>query len=156
MQGNFATYIWRYLSRYLEIYFLLTHLSSHLMYWGGIKEKYTTYKIIIQTLPIIICWNLWENRFSAKYGIKKSSSTRIKYLIANDIYSILNKVLPSIQWPMHLSEMVKMVEKSKHVVKVTPVSWKPPIFPLYKLKIYYSALQNPGNIGGGGIFRNAV
>ncbi|KAH0746235.1 hypothetical protein KY285_007892 [Solanum tuberosum] len=89
IQGHFAVYIWKYFSNILGIAVQQTSLSSYLLNWGDSQGKNEAHKTIIQTLPIVICWNLWKNRCSAKYGGK---------------------------WPIKWSEVVDMLEQGKHEI----------------------------------------
>ncbi|KAH0740560.1 hypothetical protein KY290_033603 [Solanum tuberosum] len=57
----------------MGINFQQTSLSNYLLCWSAITVKNEAHRTIIQTLPIVICWNLWKNICSAKYGGKKSS-----------------------------------------------------------------------------------
>ncbi|KAG5585275.1 hypothetical protein H5410_045709, partial [Solanum commersonii] len=71
------------------------------------------HKTILKTLPIVICWNLWKNRCSVKYGGKISSISRVKYLIIKDMFLLLKFVFPYIQWP----EVVDRIEHGKHEIR---------------------------------------
>ncbi|WMV08266.1 hypothetical protein MTR67_001651 [Solanum verrucosum] len=104
IQGDFASHIWKF--------------------FAGKNVAHTT---IIKTLPIVICWNLWKNRCSAKYGGKLPGS-----------------------WP----EVVDCIANCNQDIRITLVMWKTPPTNKYKLNTDGSALHNPGKIGGGGILRD--
>ncbi|WMV13665.1 hypothetical protein MTR67_007050 [Solanum verrucosum] len=72
IQGNFAGHIWKFFTESLGLNFQQISLTNYLLCWSDIAGKNTAYKTIIQTLPIVICWNLWKTRCSAKYGGKTS------------------------------------------------------------------------------------
>ncbi|KAG5609675.1 hypothetical protein H5410_020956 [Solanum commersonii] len=75
-------------------------------------------------LPItfgFICWNLWKNRCSAKYGDKKSSSLRVKFLIFKDMKNLLTTE-----------------------IKIISVHWEKPQQNVYKLNTDASAMTNQG------------
>jgi len=155
IQGHFATYIWKYFSNILGFVMQQSSLNSYVLQWCGKQGKNEAHKIIIQTLPIVICWNLWKNRCSAKYGGKISNISRVKYLIIKDMFQLLRSVFPYIQWPIKRQEVVDMIEQGKHEVRVIPVIWKTPPIARYKLNTDGSALHNPGKIGGGSILRDS-
>ncbi|WMV30182.1 hypothetical protein MTR67_023567 [Solanum verrucosum] len=47
---------------------------DHIFIQGHFAGKNVAQTTIIETLPIVICWNLWKNRCSAKYGGKLPGS----------------------------------------------------------------------------------
>ncbi|WMV45633.1 hypothetical protein MTR67_039018 [Solanum verrucosum] len=153
-QGSFATHIWTSFLSPMGVTFQRSSLSNHISRWNDIQGKNEAHKTLIETLPIVVCWNLWKNRCSAKYGGKKSSSSSVKYMILKDILHLLNTVFPYICWPAQWTEVVDLIASCKHDVKVTCVTWKTPPPSSYKLNTDGSALHNPGKIGGGGILRD--
>ncbi|WMV58521.1 hypothetical protein MTR67_051906 [Solanum verrucosum] len=156
IQGHFATHIWKQFSGAMGINFQQTSLINYLSNWSGSKEKNEAHKILIQTLPIVVCWNLWKNRCSTKYGGRKSSITRVKYMILKDILQLLRSVFPYILWPLQWTEVVDVIETCKHDIKVTSIRWKTPPPTRYKLNTDGSALHNPGKIGGGHGYNNII
>ncbi|KAK4707369.1 hypothetical protein R3W88_033058 [Solanum pinnatisectum] len=109
-EGPFATHIWTYFSSTMEANSQQTSLSNRLLNWWEIQGENEAHKTLVQTVPIVVCWNLWKNRCLAKYGAKKSSSSRVKYIIFKDILYILNSKFPYIQWPVKWPEVVDMAE----------------------------------------------
>ncbi|KAH0657958.1 hypothetical protein KY289_026706 [Solanum tuberosum] len=83
---------------------------------------------LLHALPIFICWNLWKNKCSAKYGEKHSNMARY--------------------------ELVNIVQKCNHELSIKPDNWIRPPDSWYKLNTDGSALTSPGTIGGGGILRD--
>lgn len=124
------------------------------MKWWKLKHNNEVHKLIIQALPIFICWNLWKNRVAVKYGGNQSSVVRVKYLIFKDISHLLNTAFSYLNWPDNWKDLIIMVEGCQHETKIIPLSWDRPHSSIYKLNTDGSALSNPGKIGGGGILRN--
>ncbi|KAK4707378.1 hypothetical protein R3W88_033067 [Solanum pinnatisectum] len=155
-EGHFAAHIWNYFTGPMGVNFLQPSLTSRLLNLGEIQGKNEAHKTLIQALPIVICWNLWKNRCSVKYGDKKPNSSRVKYMVLKGILFHLNSAFPYIQWPLKWIEVFDMIEKCKHDVKVTPIIWKTTPTNRYKLNTDDSALHNPGKIGRRGILRNEV
>ncbi|WMV30199.1 hypothetical protein MTR67_023584 [Solanum verrucosum] len=127
-QGPFATHIWTSFLSPMGVTFQQSSLSNHILRWNDIQGKNEAHKTLIETLPIVVCWNLWKNRCSAKYGGKNPAAEE--------------------------SKVLDLIASCKHDVKVTSVIWKTPPPNSYKLNTDGSALQNPGKIGGGGILRD--
>jgi len=125
-QGPFAAHNWTFFLSPMGVTFQQSSLSNHLLRWNDIQGKNEAHKILIETLPIVICWNLWKNRCSAKYGGKKSSNSRVKYMILKDTLHLLKTVFPYIYCPAQWTEVVDLIESCKHDVKVTSVIWKTP------------------------------
>ncbi|KAH0657989.1 hypothetical protein KY289_026737 [Solanum tuberosum] len=125
------------------------------MSWWGMAAKNEVHKLIIQTLPILICWNLWKNRCSVKYGQKKSNVARVKYMIFKDTFQLLMVTYPYCSWPNNWEDMINEVEKCSQDIRIITISWQSPSSPFLKLNTDGNALHNPGKIGGGGILRDS-
>lgn len=61
---------------------------------------------------------------------------------------------PHIAWPKTWTDLVAMVERCSHEMRIIPLKWHPPESAIMKLNTDRSALSNPCRIGGGGILRN--
>lgn len=70
-----------------------TPLNSLLLRWWSLEHGNEVQKLLFKLLPVIIIWNLWKSRCTAKYGAKKSNTARVKFLILKDINHLLNTVL---------------------------------------------------------------
>ncbi|WMV07509.1 hypothetical protein MTR67_000894 [Solanum verrucosum] len=79
VSGNFANHIWKVHTALLGIEHSYTTLRCLLMKWKSSQHSSEVHKLLHQALPILICWNLWKNRCSAKYGGKQSSIGRVKH-----------------------------------------------------------------------------
>ncbi|WMV30239.1 hypothetical protein MTR67_023624 [Solanum verrucosum] len=153
---NFANHIWKIHAALIRIEHSSTTLRCFLMNWRSIQYSNEIHKLLNQALPIFICWNLWKNRCSVKYGGKQSSIGKVfaKHLIFKDMIQLLITVFPYLQWSSSWKEVITMIEKYRHEIKVIPICWEKPTEGVYKLNTYGSALTNPGKIGGGGILRD--
>ena len=85
--GHFAAHFWNFRAGLWGIIYQQTHLKHLLLNWESDNHRNEIHRNITQSLPIVVCWNLWNNRCSAKYGWKKSSISRVKYLILAKRYS---------------------------------------------------------------------
>ncbi|KAH0693196.1 hypothetical protein KY285_020293 [Solanum tuberosum] len=131
-------------------------LRYFLMRWWSTEYKNEAHKLIMQSTPIFICWNLWKNRCAKKYGGKQSNIARVKFAIFKDTFRLLHTVFPYTQWPSSWRKLVLMIEGCTHETKVTLVQWNKPQNQWIKLNTDGSALSNPGRIGAGGILRNST
>ncbi|KAF3683772.1 putative replication protein B-like [Capsicum annuum] len=129
-------------------------LRNLLLKWWKSKTSSSSQKLIMQTLSIIICWNIWKNRYAVKYGGKQPQLARVKFLIYKDISHLLHTAFPYIPWPTGWSNLVTYAEKCRQRTKVTPVYWSKPPCNMVKLNSDSSALYNPGKIGAGGVIRD--
>lgn len=97
-QGNFAAHISKFHSSSIGLNFQQTSLSCHLLSLCDIPAKIATHKALIETLPIVVCMNLWKHRCLEKYGVNKSIIIGVKFIILKYILHLLNSGYPYIQW----------------------------------------------------------
>lgn len=119
VNGTFANYIWQHFSGFAGAIHNHVPLSNLLVYWWQLKTNNAVHKLFNQLLPIFIYWNLWKNRCSAKYGGKRSSITRVKYLVFMDITHMLISSYPYLSWPKTWTELAAMVERCPHEMRIT-------------------------------------
>ncbi|XP_019235632.1 PREDICTED: uncharacterized protein LOC109215963 [Nicotiana attenuata] len=152
--GNFARIIWKKYGGHVGIQTENLPLRLLLMKWWMMKACNFVQKLILDTLPIIICWNLWKNRCSAKYGAKNTSLTTVLYSINSDINLLLRSNFPVIQWPFNWRELYSFIENIQHHTTIIQVKWTKPDKGFVKINSDGSAMTNPGKIGGGVIIRD--
>lgn len=71
-----------------------------------------------------------------------------------DVTHLLITIYPYLSWPNKWTDLIMMVERCSHEMRIITVSWKPPDSALMKLNTDGSTLSYPGRIGGGGILRD--
>ncbi|KAK6803130.1 hypothetical protein RDI58_000914 [Solanum bulbocastanum] len=98
--GNFAMRVWKHFAVSLGIATNYLPLRNMIMRWWSATYNNEAHKLILQAIPIFICWNLWKNRCANKYGGKKTNMTRVKYLVTLDSFKLLQTAFPYIKWPM--------------------------------------------------------
>ncbi|WMV46844.1 hypothetical protein MTR67_040229 [Solanum verrucosum] len=150
--GKFAKYMWKYFADSLG----MQTLRYLLMRWWSTEYKNKAHKLIMQSTPIFICWNLWKNRCVKKYGGKHSNIAKVKFAVFKDTFRLLHTVFPYIEWPSSWTKLVPMIEGCTHETKVTLVQWNKPQNQWIKLNANGSALSNTGRIEVGGILRNST
>lgn len=148
--GNFATHIWKFFSGLLKIIHSPRPLRNLLLQWWGMAAKNEVHRLMIQALPISICWNLWKNRCSVEHGQEKYNMARVKHLIYKETYQLLIATYPYCSWPNNWKEIINEVEECTQGIRITKFNWQRPPYPILKLNTDGSALHNRGKIGGGG------
>jgi len=117
--GYFATYVWKYFAATTGISTDHTPLIYLIRRWWSTKYKNEAHKLILQATPIFICWNLWKNRCASKYGGIQSNASRVMYAIYKDNYKLMTTVFPHIKWPSNWKDLIMLVERCDHEIKVT-------------------------------------
>lgn len=97
--GDFARYIWNYFVGSLGMGMNYRSLRNVVMRWWSANSKNDLYKLVLQSTPIFVCWNLWKNRCACKYGEKSSNVSRVKYDMFKDTFHLLYAAYPYIKWP---------------------------------------------------------
>jgi len=92
--GHFANHIWQLHSNMFGVRQDRIPLKNLIARWWTMEYRNDVQKLLYHAMPIIISWNLWKNRYSAKYGGKQSSITRVKFMIFKDISLLINTVFP--------------------------------------------------------------
>ncbi|KAK4729621.1 hypothetical protein R3W88_022609 [Solanum pinnatisectum] len=87
--GPFARNIWRNFAASLGIQTDPLPLRNNILRWWNTNHNNEAHKLILQSTPIFICWNLWKNRCSKKYGGKQSSMARVRHLVMLDTFKLL-------------------------------------------------------------------
>lgn len=125
-----------------------------MMKWWMMKSHNYLHKLILDTLPISIYWNMLKNRCSIMYGEKSTSLTRVLYSINSDINLLLRSNYHDLQWPFNWGELYFFIENLHHHTTSTKVTWHKPNNGFVKVNTDGSAMTNPGKIGGGVIIRD--
>ncbi|WMV30195.1 hypothetical protein MTR67_023580 [Solanum verrucosum] len=128
---------------------------DHILIQGHFAAN--TWKYFASNMGISLQQNTLSNYLmcSVKYGGKKSSILKVKYLILKEMILLLTSVSPYFQWPVIWPAVVDYIDKCKQEIRVNIVMWKYPPPNIYKLNTDGSASHNPGKIGRGGILRDA-
>uniref|UniRef100_M1DKI6 RNase H family protein n=1 Tax=Solanum tuberosum TaxID=4113 RepID=M1DKI6_SOLTU len=153
--GIFANKVWKFFAISLGIQTDHLPLRYLIMRWWNSNYNNEAHKLIIQSTPIFICWNLWKNRCAKKYGGKQSNISRVKFVVFKDTIKLLHVVFPYISWPSSWKNICILIEQCYHDTEVTLVQWIKPPDAWVKLNTDGSALSNPGKIGAGGILRDS-
>ena len=110
LAGNFANYIWKKHASTVGAVHVNTNMRSQLLYWRNLQTNNEVHKLLIHTLPNIICWNLWKNRCAVKYRRKKSSIYRVQYGIFKDTMQIIKLEYPNIPWQYSWGNLINYID----------------------------------------------
>ncbi|XP_016497004.1 uncharacterized protein LOC107815872 [Nicotiana tabacum] len=153
-RGNFARIVWNKFEGPVGIQTEEFPLRLLLMRWWLLHNNNEVQKLILHYLPIIVCWNLWKNRYIAKYGAKSTSLTRVLFSINSDINMLLRANFLEVKWPLNWQELYPFIENLKHQTFSAQVVWSKPSHGYVKVNNDGSALTNRGRIGVGVIIRD--
>ncbi|XP_070046502.1 uncharacterized protein [Nicotiana tomentosiformis] len=71
MEGEATSYIWKLIGSPLGIIHHQRTVRYTINKWWQVKERNVVHKLILQITPTIICWAIWKERCSCKYGSQK-------------------------------------------------------------------------------------
>ena len=94
----FAKSVWRLHATIMGAETNNTNIRSTLLHWRNLPIYNEVQKLIHNTLPNFIFWNLWKNRCAVKYGGKQSSIQRVEYFIFSDIMKAIHITFPNIRY----------------------------------------------------------
>ena len=66
---------------------------------------------------------MWKNRCASKYGGKANNIIRVKYVVYNDNFKMLNSAFPHLHWPAKWAHLLQKSERCIHSTKVNMVTW---------------------------------
>lgn len=147
---NCAKHIWKSVSATFGFNDNQPLLKNKIMAWWNAKSSNGAYNLAIQSVPILVCWNLWKKRCAVKYGGKTTNVTRIKFAIYKELWSLLHTAYPYINWPSNWNDLIDMVSSCVHEFHICKVRWTPPFPGMVKLAMDGSCLGNPGSLAAGG------
>ena len=87
--GQFAAGVWNFFAGTAGIQSDHSSLLALIKQWWTIKPKNASHRLLLQAIPIFICWNLWKNRCACKYGGKATNISHVKYAIYKDTFKML-------------------------------------------------------------------
>ncbi|XP_059277590.1 uncharacterized protein LOC132031659 [Lycium ferocissimum] len=123
--------------------------------WMDCKYTNNVQKLILQVTPLIICWELWKQRCSCKYGNqRKINIGKILYHGIWTIKSAASKLFPPIRDMARWTEICYTIEKLRPITKWWQVLWEMPPFGTMKMNTDGSYITEKGTAGIGGILRD--
>ncbi|XP_060182556.1 uncharacterized protein LOC132612272 [Lycium barbarum] len=153
MDGDIVVSIWKYFGSPLGISWEDTQIRNFLKKWWSLKPKNSIHQILLQTTPMVVCWEIWKARCAERYGNTTVSLNRIKYHIFSHLKWILFKVKKDKNWGTDwffiCDQIINLVPKIECIM----VKWEKSKGHGFKLNTDGSKMGN-GQAGAGGICRD--
>ncbi|XP_060182063.1 uncharacterized protein LOC132611694 [Lycium barbarum] len=123
--------------------------------WWSVKPKNRVHKLLLHSIPVIICWEIWKSWTACSYGDRTSFSEHhmIKQCIWN-IKAVINDSFPSIEINGNWINICDKIESLCLVIKCTTVYWKSLAREMIKLNTDGSFISTNGKAGIGGVVSN--
>lgn len=72
LHGEATQYVWKHFGGPLGIR-IQTNTIRHMIYnWLNQKSNNSIHKLVLQTIPALICWEIWKQRRECNYGGKRN------------------------------------------------------------------------------------
>ncbi|XP_060211957.1 uncharacterized protein LOC132639531 [Lycium barbarum] len=149
-----ALFLWKYFGQPLGISYQVQLVRAFLHEWWQTRSKNEMHKMIIHVIPVIICWIMWINRCSCRYGDqKKFYIRRMQQEVIWYLKAAMDKAFPNFKMELPWLQLCEVVEKLKPRANITQVTWS---MPTGKIKVNTDgSYNNHGNRAGiGGIARD--
>lgn len=72
VESETAVHLWKYFGGFMGITHRIGPIKDMLRSWWNIKCKNAIHKLILHITPTVICWGIWKQRCSCKYGTQNS------------------------------------------------------------------------------------
>ncbi|PHT28299.1 hypothetical protein CQW23_32114 [Capsicum baccatum] len=152
-----ARYLWKAFGHPMGIKYQSKPVRSFLNDWWENNGRNAIQKMMIQVVPIVICWQIWRTRCSCRYGTQKMFYIRgMEQQILWYMNSAMDKAFPMQKMDLQWNQLCEMVEKFRPRTIVTAISWIKPQQGQVKLNTDGSYFDHNGKAGIGGLARDSV
>ncbi|XP_070045631.1 uncharacterized protein [Nicotiana tomentosiformis] len=128
-------------------------VNDKLSRWWGTNSKNVVHKLVLQITPIVICWELWRQRCSCKYGgQKKIWHRRMEHQIWWTVQLATSLTFPNCSLGNTWGELCDIVERLRPTPKWKIVKWIKLPNGIVKINTDGSFVREKAGIGG--IVRN--
>lgn len=95
--------------------------------WWLTQAKNAIHKMMIQVLPVIICWELWKTRCACKYGNQTRFYTRkMEQQVLWHIRAAMRKAYPNLKLDYPWVELCDIVERIRQKTNSRVILWTHP------------------------------
>ncbi|XP_075095058.1 uncharacterized protein LOC142173378 [Nicotiana tabacum] len=123
--------------------------------WWETSSKNKVHNLILQISPITICWEIWKQWTSCKYGNQKKFQLNI--MVHQAIWNIkeaISKLIPTWDNKHPWLALCQIIEKLKPIQSWNQVLWSTPNQGSIKANTDGSYIRERNKVGIGGIVRN--
>lgn len=90
-----AQRLWRFFGHPLGIVYQNNSIRRFLQGWWMNQGTNAMQRMVIQVVPIVICWELWKERCSCRYGTQKRFYPRkMEHQICWNLKAAMDKTFP--------------------------------------------------------------
>lgn len=116
-EGQISSQVWNFFCNSRGIKQVHGQLRMSAMNWRNAEGKNDVHEYILQCLPIAICWEIWKNRWKARFDDKRMSTWYIIQQANNLISLILKNQYPELPFPNSwIEKMWYMLDKLKPII----------------------------------------
>ncbi|XP_060210726.1 uncharacterized protein LOC132637688 [Lycium barbarum] len=155
-ESEAGRHLWNFFGNPLGIRHTIQPMVGIFNRWWNTNNSNIVHKLLLQITPAIICWELWKQRRSCKYGNQRQILMgRMQYQGIWTIKAALSNLYPPIKDINHWPTICSIVERLKPIRKWWQVMWENPMPGNIKVNTDGSYLIDSGKAGIGGIVRNS-
>ncbi|XP_075103837.1 uncharacterized protein LOC142178396 [Nicotiana tabacum] len=155
MESDATRYIWKLIGTHMGIIHKHIPIRGWFNHWWQQRSKNVIHKQVLQITLIIVCWEIWKNRCSCKYGDQnRFNFYKMKQQIIWNIQAAVHRTFPrcklTLPWVKYYDDMMRL----KPVPEAIIVAWRKPLQGSFKLNINGSYIHENGKACLGGTMRN--
>ncbi|OIS99333.1 putative ribonuclease h protein [Nicotiana attenuata] len=125
------------------------------MFGWQAKTKNKIHAALLQCLPLVICYEIWNSRYASRFENIHMFERFIIQQVSKYMTFLLNIQFPKVTLPHPCHALCTAVETARLVITSQSVRWYKPDDGWVKLNTDGCSKGNPGNSDGGGILRNS-
>ena len=124
--------------------------------WWSVRPENDIHKILLKITPSIICWEIWKQWCSCKFGGQRHFCySKIIYQAFGLIKSVMMKYFKDLQDINHWPTLCLTIKKLRPFQKLHQVTWSFPQADCIKINTDSRYLHGSGKAGIGGIVWNS-
>lgn len=152
IEGEEAIHILKYIGGPLGITHQVGPIKRIFKNWWAMTTKNAVHNLVLQFVPIIICWQIWKEWTACKFGgQRKMFLNKMEYHSIWNIQEILNSVYPRCNISGSWRSICDIVERLKPIAIIRQVKWNKPDIGHVKLNLDSSYINSNGKARMGAV-----